>query len=83
MPRGFGPGAYRTEAIPMAITTIPNPVGNIVIIDDDDRRIVMLALAALAVGHDGDRGPENIAGRARNIRDYIADNPDVRFVARD
>lgn len=67
----------------MAITTIPNPVGNIVVIDEEDRRLVMLALATFAVAHDGDRDPENIAGRARNIRDYIADNADVRFVTRD
>lgn len=67
----------------MAITSIPNPIGNMVIIDDDDRALVMRALACFAVAHDGDRGPDNISGRARNIRDYISDNSEVRFVTRD
>ena len=65
----------------MAITTIPNPNGRIVIIDEDDRDIILNALAFYRNGtlHRN----EAKAMRAINIRDYIADNAEVRIVVSD
>jgi hypothetical protein len=65
----------------MAITTVPNPNGRIVIIDEDDRAIILNALAMYR--DKAMRTNDPMAMRAINIRDYIADNAEVRIVSRD